>query len=167
MKRNLKLSLTTLSAAVAMTFSAGALADTDSDLQAVGYEVTAVNLIDVSGTPSLTVNTTVGDEAGADLAVDTAAASYDITTNGTNMKITAILGSAMPSGVTLSATVTAPTGGSGGVKTGLSTTAADVVTGITQVAETGIAIEYELDAELSAGVVTSDSVNVTYTITSS
>jgi hypothetical protein len=79
--------------------------------------------------------------------------------------VTASINSAMPAGLTLTANLTAPTGGSSAGATSLGTVAADVVTGISQKAESGLNVTYELTAALSAGVVSSQSRTVTYTIT--
>jgi hypothetical protein len=126
--------------------------------------VTAINELSVSGNPgALTVNAaTAGSQPDA---VTDATSSYAITTNGTNKKITAALDTAMPAGVTLSLTATAPTVGSSPGKVALSASAADVVTGITQVADgDGNTLTYELAATVAAGVVESASKTVTLTI---
>ena len=162
MNRNINRSLNTLAAAVAITFSAGAFAGS-SDTQSLTFEVQAIDEIAVSGTPSLTVNAAT---AGSQPDPVTSDVSYAITTNGTNKKVTAAIDTAMPSDVVLSVTVAAPSAsGTSAGKTSLSATAADVVTGITEVAESGLSIQYELDAEVTAGVVSSDTRTVTFTIT--
>ena len=68
-------------------------------------------------------------------------------------------------GLTLQVNMTAPAGGTSAGASTLSTTAVDVVTGITQLAQSGIAIGYTLDATPAAGVIASTSRTVTYTIT--
>ena len=72
----------------------------------------------------------------------------------------------MPAGLTLTANVAAPTaaGSSAGAQT-LSTIAVDVVTGITKLAEGGLNVTYSLSATPAAGVVSSTTRTVTYTIT--
>ena len=90
--------------------------------------------------------------------------SEAVTTNQTNMKITASINSAMPTGLTLWVDVSRPAAGGTylGPKT-LGTGAVDVVSGITQLAESGIALAYSLDATPAAavGIYSRD---VTYTI---
>ena len=69
----------------------------------------------------------------------------------------------MPANVTLSLTAASASGSSAGEQT-LSTTAADVVTGLTGVAESGQTLTYGLSATVAAGVVASASKTVTLTI---
>ncbi|MBK1701750.1 hypothetical protein [Thiococcus pfennigii] len=156
------LKISVLAAAMGMV-SSGAFA-ADNDDQTITYEVTAINEIAVSGNPgNLTVSTaTAGSQPDA---VTDDSTTYAITTNGTNKRITAALDEAMPANVTLSLTATAPAGGaSSSGKVALTASAQSVVTGITQVAESEIGLEYELSATVAAGIVASDTVDVTLTI---
>jgi hypothetical protein len=141
--------------------TAGALSAQTAD-QVVSYEVAAIDEISVAGTPSLIVNAgTAGSQPGS----ASASGTYSVTTNGTGMKITAEIDAAMPAGVTLTASLAAPAGAtSAGVVT-LSPTPQDAVSGITEVAESGLGITYGLEATVSAGVVSGNR-TVTYTITS-
>ncbi|MCF7984024.1 MAG: hypothetical protein K9L70_06440 [Thiohalocapsa sp.] len=152
-----------MTAAVALAISGAALAGNEAT-QTVGYEVTAIDEIAVSGNPgALTINSaTAGSQPDA---VTDSGTTYAITTNGTNKKITAALDTAMPENVTLSLTATAPSGGTSSGKVALGATAADVVTGITKVATSGIGLSYELAATVSAGVVASANKTVTFTLT--
>jgi hypothetical protein len=72
----------------------------------------------------------------------------------------------MPAGLTLTANLAAPSasGSSAGAQA-LSTTAVDLVTGITKLAEGGLSVGYSLTATAAAGVVSSTTRTVTYTIT--
>ena len=117
----------------------------------------------MSGDPgALTVNTgTAGSEPDTDTDAST---TYDINTNGTDKKITGVLNTAMPSDVTLKVHLIARTGGTSADDTTLTAVAADLVTGITQVAEAGIGIEYILSATVTAGVVASAQKIVTLTV---
>lgn len=157
------LKISVLAAAMGLV-SSGAFAG-DSATQDVGYGVSAINEIaidsDLSDTISLTVATAT---AGSQPDAVTQSSDYDITTNGTDKKISAAINTAMPDDVTLSLTATAPTGGTSAGKLGLTATAQDVVSGITKVAETGIALQYELSALVTAGTVESASKTVTLTI---
>lgn len=130
--------------------------------QSVSFQVDAINQIAFSGSPSLVINTAT---AGSNPTSATAAASWAVTTNQTGAKITASIGSAMPAGLTLSVNLSAPTGGTSAGAQALGTTAVDVVTGITKLAEGSLGVSYSLSATPAAGVVSSTSRTVTYTIT--
>jgi hypothetical protein len=160
MKRNLK--LTSLVALLSLGLQPAFAGSTAT--QTVTYQVAAINELSVSSpTVSLVVNAATA--GGAPNAVTDATTTYAITTNETNRKITGSINSNMPSGVTLSATLGAPTGATSGGKMTLSTTAADLVTGVSTLNETGKAITYELSATSAAGVVPSATKTVTLTIT--
>ena len=77
--------------------------------QTVTFQVDAINQIAFSGSPSLVINTAT---AGSAPTAATAAASWAVTTNQSGAKITASIGSNMPAGLTLTASLAAPTGGS-------------------------------------------------------
>ena len=130
--------------------------------QSVAFQIDAINQISLSGSPSLVISTAT---AGSGPTQASASASWAVTTNQTGAKITASINSAMPSGLTLQANMSAPSGGSSAGAQTLGTTAVDVVTGITKLAQSGIAVGYTLDATAAAGVVSSTSRTVTYTIT--
>jgi hypothetical protein len=142
--------------------SAASVAQAQTSTQNVTFQVNAVNQIAVAGSPSLTVNTAT---AGSAPTAATASATWAVTTNQSNAKITASLDSDMPSGLTLSVNMGAPTGASSAGATALSSASVDVVTGITKLAEGALSIGYSLSATTAAGVVSSTSRTVTYTIT--
>lgn len=148
--------------AIAASVFAAKDASAQTATQTVSYEVAAVDQISVSGSPSLVVNTAT---AGSALTSASASGTYAVTTNGTNRKITASLDTNMPSGVTLTVSLGAPSGASSAGTVTLSTTAQDVVTGITTVNESGLSIGYGLSATVAAGVVPAGNKTVTYTIT--
>lgn len=148
--------------AVAAAAFAAPRAHAQTATQTVSYEVTAINEISVSGSPSLVINDAT---AGSGLTSASASGTYAITTNQTNRKITAQLDSNMPSGVTLAVTLAAPTGGTSAGAVSLSTTAQDVVTGVSNVNQSGLSIGYTLSATVAAGVVPAGNRTVTYTIT--
>jgi hypothetical protein len=151
-------------AALALAASAFAARDASAQTatQTVSYEVTAINEISVAGSPSLVINDAT---AGSGLTSASASGTYAITTNETNRKVTAQIDSNMPSGVTLSVTLAAPTGGTSTGAVTLSTTAQDVVTGVSNVNQSGLSISYGLAATVAAGVVAAGNRTVTYTIT--
>jgi hypothetical protein len=131
--------------------------------QTVTFEVQAINQIAVTGSPSLTISTAVAGNAPTSV---TAAASYAITTNQSNRKITASLNTAMPADVTLSVALAAPSGASAPASPVVLTTGAqDVVTGVSLLNAAALSITYTLSATSAAGVVPSSSKTVTYTVT--
>ena len=132
--------------------------------QTVTFQVDAIDEISASGNPAnLVVNTAVpGNQPDDDTDNST---SWAVTTNGANKKMTGDVNANMPANVTLQTNLTAPTGGSSAGDMSLSTTAADLVTAITQVAESGLTITYTLSATIDAGVVAQDTRTVTLTLT--
>jgi len=137
----------------------------DTATQTLACEVQAINEISVSGEP-VTLAVTAATAGSQPDSVTDDTTTYAITTNGTDKKITGAVDPAMPTGVTLKINLAAPTGA--GTSSGditLAITSADLVTGITQVAETEMKITYTLSATVDAGVVASDTRTVTLTIT--
>lgn len=131
--------------------------------QTVTYEVSAINELSVSGNPgTLTVSTATAGSAPD--AVSDATSTYAITTNETGRKITGAIDIAMPVGVTLTANLAAPTGGTSAGAVTLTALAADLVTGITELNESAKVITYDLSATSAAGVVPSATKTVTLTI---
>ena len=133
-----------------------------SSSQTVSYQVDAINQIAFAGSPSLVINSAT---AGSAPSSANAAATWAVTTNQSNAKITASINAAMPANVTLMVDLVAPTGATSAGPRTLSTVAADVVTGITQVAQGALGVTYTLSATATAGVVASSTRTVTYTIT--
>jgi hypothetical protein len=145
-------------------FAAVATASAQTATQTVTFEVDAINQVGVSGSPSLTINSAVAGNAPTQAA--STGHTWAVTTNQTGAKITANIASNMPTGLTLQATMGVGSTGatSAGAKT-LSTVAQDMVTGLTKVNATGLTLSYTLDATAAAGVVTSATRVVTFTIT--
>lgn len=148
-------------AAVGALVSHSAFAQTAT--QTVTYEVDAINQIAVTGSPSLLINTATAGSAPT--SVTSSGNTWSVTTNQSSAKITASIASAMPTGLTLSANLGAPSGASSSGLQALGTTAVDMVTGITKLNATGLSLSYQLDATATAGVVSSATRVVTYTIT--
>lgn len=132
--------------------------------QTVTFEVQAIDEISVSGNPAALVISTATAGSEPDDATNNAT-TYAVTTNGTNKKITGALDSAMPANTTLAVNLTAPTSGSSAGSVALTASDADLVTGITQNAESGLTVTYTLSATVTAGIVASDSRTVTLTLT--
>jgi hypothetical protein len=131
--------------------------------QTVTFQVDAINQVGVTGSPTMDILAAVAGSAPT--SVTSAGNTWAVTCNQTGAKITASIGVAMPAGVTLSATLGAPAGAtSAGIKA-LGTAAVDVVTGITKLNASALTLTYQLDATSAAGVITSTTRVVTYTIT--
>lgn len=143
-----------------MTFVAGTAG---AQTQTVTFAVDAINQIALSGSPSLTISTaTAGSQP---TSATSTGATWAVTTNTTNAKVTAALDSDMPAGLTLKVNVAAPSVGSSAGAVALTAAGVDVVTGVTKVAESGMAVTYTLDATVAVGVVASGTRVVTYTVT--
>lgn len=161
MKNSIKATITTL---IVSGLAASAVLAGPTAQQTVTYEVSAINELSVSSpTVSLTVNAATAGSAPT--AASDSSTSYAITTNESNRKITGILNTAMPSGVSLSASLAAPTGATSVGPVALTGTAQDLVTGISTLNESGKVITYNLSATSAAGVVPSASKTVTLTVT--
>ena len=143
-------------------FTAASAAQAQNATQNVTFQVNAINQIAVAGSPSLTINTAT---AGSAPTAATASATWAVTTNQSNAKITASLDSDMPAGLSLTVDLTAPTGASSAGATALSSASVDLVTGISKKAEAALPVGYSLSATTAAGVVSSTSRTVTFTIT--
>jgi hypothetical protein len=83
---------------------------------------------------------------------------------GRTYKITAQLDALMPTNVTLTATLAAPTGATSVGPVALDLTARDMVTGIPRSTNATQSITYQLSATVSAGVIASTSRKVTLTV---
>ena len=156
-----KSAFVTIGALVA--FAAVNTASAQSATQTVTFQVSAINQIAVTGTPSLVINTAAAGSAPT--SATSSGNTWSVTTNQTGASITASIPTAMPAGVTLSANLTAPAGATSTGLTALGTTAVNVVTSITKLNASGLALAYQLDATAAAGVVTSATRVVTFTIT--
>lgn len=146
----------------ASALAAPALAQTAT--QTVNFQVDAINQISVS-TPSVSLAVTTATAGSPPTSATSTTATWAVTTNQTGAKITASINSAMPAGVTLSVALGAPTGGTSAGSLALSTSAVDVVTGITKLNQSALSVTYTLAATAAAGVIAPASRTVTYTIT--
>ena len=147
---------------LALIVSASSAASAQTATQTVTFQVDAINQIAFTGSPSLVINTAT---AGSNPTSATAAASWAVTTNQTGAKITASIASNMAAGLTLSVDLSAPAVGTSAGAQSLSTTAVDLVTGITKLAQGSRGVTYSLAATPVADVVSSSTRTVTYTIT--
>jgi len=149
-------------ATMALLAGATSAAAAQTSTQVVTFQVTAINQIAFVGSPSLVVSTAT---AGSNpTSASDASATWAVTTNQSGAKVTASINSNMPAGLTLWVNLGAPAGTTS-IGNSLSTTSVDLVTGITKLAQGGLTVTYTLDATPVAGVVSSTSRTVTYTIT--
>ena len=130
--------------------------------QVVTFSVGAINQVSVAGTPVLNITTAVAG-SNPTQATDNSA-TWSVTTNQSGAKISASLDSDMPSGLTLKVNLTAPAVGTSAGAQALSSTGVDLVTGLTKVKGSALGMAYTLDATLAAGVVSTGTRTVTYTI---
>lgn len=144
-------------AVAAIGFAGGVSAQTST----VSYEVKAISEMTLSGSPTAAL---VIDTKAELAGVSDATTTYDITTNGTAMKITGAIDALMPSDVTLKVALGAPPAATSAGATALTTTAADLVTGITELTATGLTVTYTLSALETAGAVAAGSRTVTYSV---
>lgn len=148
---------------VVLVAGAAVSATAQSSTQTVSFSISAINQIAFVGAPSLTVSTAVPGAPPS--SVTNATATWAVTTNQSGAKITASIPAIMPAGLTLSSSLAPPLGAASAGFLSLGTVAVDLVTGITKVAQGLLTVTYKLDATPAAGVVTSNTRIVTYTIT--
>jgi hypothetical protein len=147
-------------AAFALAF-VSSVAHAQTATQTVTFSVSAINQITVSGDASLTLGAAA---PGSDpTPVTNTATTYSITTNEANKRITASIPTVMPNGVTLTVALAAPSGATTTGAQPLSTTAVNLVTGISAQTANGLGITYTLSATAAAGTVSSSRV-VTFTV---
>ena len=139
--------------------------DAQSATQVVRFQVNAINQIAVSGNPApLVLNSAAAGSAPTSVTAN--GSTYAITTNEANQKITASIDQALPIGVTLDVTLAAPAGAASIASVPLSTSGADVVTGISSVAAGALPITYRLSATPTVQMAAPAARTVTFTIVS-
>ena len=131
--------------------------------QTVTFEVDAINQIALTGAPSLLIN--AATPGSPPTSVQSTGVTWAVTTNQTGSTISASIASAMPAGLTLSVDLAAPAGATANGLKPVSTIPVALVTGVTKVAAGGLTVTYQLDATAAAGVVSSSTKVVTFTIT--
>lgn len=131
--------------------------------QTVTFQVDTIKAMSASGDPGKLVVNSATAGSSPDDATDNST-SWAVTTNLSNTKVTGSIDTNMPSGVTLTVSLAAPSGASSSGDISLSTTDQDLVTGVSQVAESGLTITYTLSATTGAGVVAEDTRTVTFTL---
>ena len=146
-----------------VTLAVAGTAGAQSPSQTINFSVAAINQVAVAGTVTLNITTAAAGSAPTQ-ATDNAS-TWAVTTNQSGAKISASLNSDMPTGLTLQVALGAPSGASSAGAQTLSSASVDLVTNVSQIAASGLSMNYTLDAALTAGVVASGTRTVTYTIT--
>lgn len=149
----------TLSFSAAAVLMFGLAQSASAQTAVVTYEIAAINELTLSGPPAKLMIDAASELAG----VSDATTTWSITTNGTNMKVQGAV-TALPAGVTLAVQLGAPGGATSAGSVSLSTTAADLVTGITELQAADLPITYTVSATPGAGVVAESTATVTYTV---
>ncbi len=151
-----------LGAALAL-FSAGLVLGGDVSSQVVSFDFQQINELSVNGSPNLNISSAPAGQEPSE--VTDSSSTCAVTTNGTNKRITAYIDTAMPANVTLKVNVAAPSGsGTSQGDVTLTTSASNVVTGISHVADSNPTITYKLSATVQAGVLSTDTRTVTFTL---
>ena len=130
--------------------------------QSVSVQVDAINQIALTGVPSLLINSAA--PGSAPTSVTSVTNTWAVTTNQTGSTISASIATVMPGGLTLSAIMAAPAGGASTGLHAIGTTPVALVTGVTKVNASSLNVTYQLDATVAAGVITSATKMVTFTI---
>ncbi len=135
-----------------------------SAVQIINVPVAPITVFTISGNPAaIKINSAIpGMQPTGEVNATT---TYSISTNESNKKITGMLNSNMPADCYLKIRLAAP---SGAVSTGdviLSSKPADLVTGISKVAESGKTITYTFSSTVAAGIISSGMRTVILTVT--
>lgn len=150
-------------AIASLLLTSASFAQSNASTQQVSINVEEIDVIAITGSVNMTINQATAGQA-PDAA--TATASYSVTTNGKNRKISAELDQDMPDGLTLYAEMSAPGDSKSKGKVELSDKSKDLVHKLTKVNASGLSLAYEAVATVDADP---DNVvrTVTYTITKS
>jgi hypothetical protein len=141
----------------------GAALGADVSSHVMTFNFQAINELEITGAPNLTIDSATAGEQPQEIT--DSSSIFAITTNGTNKRITASIDTAMPAYVTLKINVAAPSGsGTSQGDVTLVTSSSNVVTGISPVADSSPAITYKLSATVEAGVLSTDTRTVTFTL---
>jgi hypothetical protein len=136
------------------------LAAADTAIVNITINVLAENDISFSGDPS-TFNVTPGTSPVTDTST-----TYGVITNLSNQRITAALTTGLPSGVSIAVNLAAPTGATSAGSVTLTTAPQNLVTGISQVSQSGLSVTYNVSATPTAAVANGITDTITYTIAS-
>ena len=132
---------------LALAFSTTAMAQSNKATQQVTINMAEIAVISVQGTINMTIAAATAGQA-PDAA--TASATYAVTANGDDKKISAKLDKDMSKGLTLYATMSAPKDAQSKGKKSLSEKSVDLVHKIDDVNENGLGLNYEAVATVEA-----------------
>ena len=141
-----RLALLTALLSLGLATTAAAQTTATQDVTVVVEQVSSIGVSASSVT--LTLNAATPGSPLTDVTDNST--TYSLTTNGTAIKITGQLDAAYAAGIALAAQLAAPTEGGTSVQRTLSTTAQDLVTGISYTNETGLSISYTASATSDA-----------------
>jgi hypothetical protein len=122
--------------------------------------VSSIDNIVFSDNPS-TLNVTPGTSPRTNSTT-----SYGIITNQTSRRISAALNSSLPTGISLSVSLAAPSGATSAGLVSVSTSSVNLVTGISRVNQTGLGVTYSVSATPLAAVTNGIVRTITYTLSS-
>lgn len=132
-------------------------AQSNVSTQEVSINVEEIDVISIAGTVKMTINAATAGEA-PDAAQ--ASATFSVTTNGKNRKISAELDQDMPEGLTLYANMSAPEDARSKGKVELGSRSKSLVDKVSNVNASGLSLAYEAVATVDA-----DPENVVRTVT--
>lgn len=137
---------------------ASALSASSTANVTVTINVLSENDITFSGNPA-TFNVNPGNSPQTDTTT-----TYSVITNQSNQRISALIAPALPSGVSLAVNLTAPTGATSLGLVTLTTSSQNLVTGITQLSQSGLGVTYSVSVTPTATVASGIQTVVTYTL---
>ncbi|HUR20890.1 MAG TPA: hypothetical protein VMZ90_08800 [Vicinamibacterales bacterium] len=165
---NKKIAFILSTAAVCCYLGTGTASAQTNDTAVVTYEVESITQLGLTGAASVKI---VAGTAGQGLpsVTDSTGVTYDITNNAgaDSKKLIGKINTSMPANTVLSVNVTAPSGALSADFVALTTSDQDLVTGIDNVNESGVAISFKLEATVAAGVIASATKTFTMTIVAS
>ncbi|MFH1453643.1 MAG: hypothetical protein ABIH00_06660 [Armatimonadota bacterium] len=147
---------------IAAVFLISAVFAGSTDTQTIYYEVDPINNFHFLTDITLTVNIA---SAGSEPSTDSTISTYNLTTNETAKKITAVINANMPDYTYLSVKLDAPTGAASLGEVTLNTGVQDLVTGINTIAEPDINYSLTLMAQVAAGLPADGLRVITFTLT--
>lgn len=143
--------------------SYGSLAGSNVATQTITFSIDPISEIAFSGDPAPMISSQAIAGNNPMDVIDNST-FYAVTTNGSSEKVVACLDSTMPNGTTLCIMVGAPNGAVSAGPVDLDTSNQNVVTGITQVAQSSLAVTYVFETTIVAGIIPTTTRVVTFTL---
>ncbi len=141
----------------------GWLSATNVATQTITFSIDPITEISVSGDPT-PLSASLASAGSDPSDVTEESTFYSLTTNGCSEKVVVCINAPMPTGTGLCVTVTAPNGATSVGCIDLDGSNQNVVTGITQVSQSNLQISYILQTTAAAGIITSTTRTVTFTL---